>query len=320
MADSNMSEGLNCVSFNSGFFNSVSFNSFSSLPFNSVSWNSSSFSLDNCMPLASFGALDNFMPSPAPREWDFVAVKTGAVNINATRLYGDDGTFSVAADWTSSDPSDPSDDEMLDDVQDAHENSSGVVAGISGHWELPDVFSMQTGTWMQSVQVSMEPVVGSMPCVIKPAQAPRVDILGAGPAVQVPCPRACAWEIKPRLRRRKIGEGSKHSLGGRPVHVLEEGHLTPVALTPELLRTCFGLPLHEAARTLGICATAVKKCCRKMGIKQWPYQRLKPIQSRLAKLQSLASTTESAREIKDLEAQRQALLEGHNLECLNGSQ
>jgi len=316
MTDYYMSEGLNSVSFNSASFNSVSFNS---MAFNSVAFNRAPFN-SATLNSASFGALENFIPSSAPGapgDWDFVALKTNAANSDSTSLYDDDGTYS-AADWTSTDP-DPSDDDMLD----APDNCREVDAGVSGRWEQPDVLSVETRTWMHSVEVliASEPAVtGNMP--FKFAQAPRIDTQapGAGPAAQVPCPRACAWEIKPRLRRRKIGEGSKHSLGGRPVHVLGESQLTPVALTPELLRTCFGLPLHEAARTLGICATAVKKCCRKMGIKQWPYQRLKPIQSRLAKLQSLASTTESAREIKDLEAQRQALLEGHNLECLNGSQ
>lgn len=102
---------------------------------------------------------------------------------------------------------------------------------------------------------------------------------------------ALTVEIKPRLHRRKFGAGSKHSLGGRPNHVLEEGHVSPVALTPEVLRTCFVMPLHEAARTLGIFATAVKKCCRKIGIKRWPFQALKLIQSRLFKLQSLSAAT-----------------------------
>ena len=123
--------------------------------------------------------------------------------------------------------------------------------------------------------------------------------------------------VKPRLRRRKFGAGSKHSLGGRPIHLEDEGHLTPIALTPEVLRTCFGMPLHEAARTLGICATAVKKCCRKMGIKQWPFQRVKPIQTRLAKIQSCVMTPELKLEMEDLLAQQQALLQGRDLECLN---
>jgi len=126
-------------------------------------------------------------------------------------------------------------------------------------------------------------------------------------------------EVKPRPRRRKFGKGGKHSLGGRPNRV-DEGQAVPIQLTAALLRQHFAMPLHDAARALGICATAVKKVCRKMGIKQWPFQRLKPIQSRLAKLRLLhrnrtrtvgaQGAAEMALEIKQLEAQESILLQG----------
>jgi len=126
-------------------------------------------------------------------------------------------------------------------------------------------------------------------------------------------------EVKPRPRRRKFGKGGKHSLGGRPNRV-EEGQAVPIQLTAALLRQHFAMPLHDAARALGICATAVKKVCRKMGIKQWPFQRLKPIQGRLAKLRMLhrnrtrtsgtQGAAEMALEIKQLEAQESILLLG----------
>ena len=35
----------------------------------------------------------------------------------------------------------------------------------------------------------------------------------------------------------------------------------------------------------GVCATAIKKVCRKMGIKQWPHRKLKAVEKRLALLQ-----------------------------------
>ena len=102
------------------------------------------------------------------------------------------------------------------------------------------------------------------------------------------------------------------------MHEIDEGYLTPVAVTPELLRDCFGKPLHEAARSLGICATAVKKICRKMGIKEWPFQRIKPIQKRLARLQASAMTPQVMREVQELQAQQKALLEGRDLQCFGG--
>lgn len=130
-----------------------------------------------------------------------------------------------------------------------------------------------------------------------------------------PLPSSLELQIKPRIRRRKFGEGDKHSLGGRPLHVVDDGHLSPIVVTPEALRTYFDKPLHEAARCLGICATAVKKICRKMGIKEWPYQRIKPIRRRLAKLHSCILTPDAIREIRELQDQELALLDGRDLAC-----
>ena len=39
---------------------------------------------------------------------------------------------------------------------------------------------------------------------------------------------------------------------------------------------CFDMPLVQAAKKLGICATALKKVCRKLGIHKWPYKEMKP--------------------------------------------
>mmetsp|Transcript_61374 Transcript_61374/g.151049 ORF Transcript_61374/g.151049 Transcript_61374/m.151049 type:complete len:306 (-) Transcript_61374:351-1268(-) len=47
---------------------------------------------------------------------------------------------------------------------------------------------------------------------------------------------------------------------------------TPVIITLELLQEHFGTPLHVAAAKLGICATALKRVCRKVGIPKWPFR------------------------------------------------
>ena len=128
--------------------------------------------------------------------------------------------------------------------------------------------------------------------------------------------RENVMQVKPRIRRRKVGNGDKHSLGGRPAVIVSEGDLTPIAFTPEMLRKCFGMPLYEAARTLGICATAVKKCCRKMGIKEWPFQRIKPIRTRLARLRIASPRTRDVEvEIQQLLAEEATLLQGQGLSC-----
>eukprot|EP00960_Hanusia_phi_P072276 767745-Hanusia_phi.AAC.1 len=65
-------------------------------------------------------------------------------------------------------------------------------------------------------------------------------------------------EVKPRLRRRSWGQGGKQALGGRPLHDMDTT-IVPVKLSTELLRQHFDMPLNDAARKLGICATAIKK-------------------------------------------------------------
>ena len=43
-------------------------------------------------------------------------------------------------------------------------------------------------------------------------------------------------------------------------------------LTRELLESLFNLPLSSASERLGICPTAIKKACRKLGIPKWPFK------------------------------------------------
>jgi len=46
----------------------------------------------------------------------------------------------------------------------------------------------------------------------------------------------------------------------------------PVVVTYEILSQQFDVPLWKACRSLGICATAMKKVCRKLGVMKWPYK------------------------------------------------
>jgi len=43
----------------------------------------------------------------------------------------------------------------------------------------------------------------------------------------------------------------------------------------ELLEKFYGMPLHVAANRLGICQTAIKKVCRRLGIMKWPYKEMR---------------------------------------------
>ncbi len=59
--------------------------------------------------------------------------------------------------------------------------------------------------------------------------------------------------VKPRFKRRTGGPGG---LGVIPI--AETGEI-PVVLNAALLKTHFNMPLHAAAKSLGVCATAIKK-------------------------------------------------------------
>ena len=45
-----------------------------------------------------------------------------------------------------------------------------------------------------------------------------------------------------------------------------------VVVTAEILEKHFDMPLHDAATKLGLCATAIKKACRRFGIPRWPFR------------------------------------------------
>jgi hypothetical protein len=69
--------------------------------------------------------------------------------------------------------------------------------------------------------------------------------------------------------QRKQGPHKKH---GR-----KEG----VVVTMEILESVFHKPLHEACNSLGVCATALKGACRKLGVQKLPYRWEGPGVSRL---------------------------------------
>ena len=52
----------------------------------------------------------------------------------------------------------------------------------------------------------------------------------------------------------------------------KRGETKGVVVTIEVLETVFHMPLHKACKALGVCATAMKRVCRKLGVKKWPYR------------------------------------------------
>mmetsp|Transcript_15659 Transcript_15659/g.24329 ORF Transcript_15659/g.24329 Transcript_15659/m.24329 type:complete len:247 (+) Transcript_15659:214-954(+) len=110
----------------------------------------------------------------------------------------------------------------------------------------------------------------SGPEAAQPQAQPQTHSSGTAP---VPAPKRAPasrrWDhgmgddIVTLFPRRKAGQTRPG--GGRG----------PVVLTLELLQQFYGMPLHVAAKQLGICQTAIKKVCRKLGIKKWPYKEMR---------------------------------------------
>jgi len=69
--------------------------------------------------------------------------------------------------------------------------------------------------------------------------------------------------VKPRLKRRKDRDS------------FEDMEAEPIVLDAETLKKYFHVPLNVAAQKIGVCTTALKQACRKIGIKSWPHRMLK---------------------------------------------
>ena len=88
--------------------------------------------------------------------------------------------------------------------------------------------------------------------------------------------------------------------------------------TLDELSQYFHLPINDVARDLGVCATVLKKICRKNGIKRWPHRKIKSIDKMISTLESVqvSSVEEQERiedEIRELKMKREFLLKNPNV-------
>jgi hypothetical protein len=93
--------------------------------------------------------------------------------------------------------------------------------------------------------------------------------------------------IHPRYKRRAIGDPTRHRLGRNSE---EDTCRSNEALecTLSVLKLHFDKPLYEASQVMGFCSTTIKRCCRKLGISKWPFQRIKRIRQRICFLRKLS--------------------------------
>jgi hypothetical protein len=85
--------------------------------------------------------------------------------------------------------------------------------------------------------------------------------------------------------------------------------------TIDELRRYFHLPLVEVAKQLGICTTLLKKVCRKLKIKKWPYRQIRSITKSVQSLE-MASLNDALEESERARYREQIALLQHTLDLL----
>lgn len=91
----------------------------------------------------------------------------------------------------------------------------------------------------------------------------------------------------------------------------------PTDFCKKQLSKYFHLPINEAALQLGMCPSVLKKICRNIGIKRWPYRKIKSIDSLIESLQKYSEENSKIpklnMDMNDLLEKKKYLLENPNV-------
>lgn len=89
----------------------------------------------------------------------------------------------------------------------------------------------------------------------------------------------------------------------------------PKNFTFEDLAPYFHLPINEVAVKLNVCATILKKICRKNGIQRWPHRKIKSIDKLIATLEEKEGplSEETLSEIEHLKQKRSEIIRNPNI-------
>lgn len=100
-------------------------------------------------------------------------------------------------------------------------------------------------------------------------------------------------------------------------HVASPRHGGPRRYGPVVqlddLRQCFNMPIAAVARKFGICATLLKKICRRHGIQRWPHRQIRSLQKSIDMLRESLSVAKGSN--KEYIAKKIAAFE-YTLECI----
>ncbi|KAM7268354.1 hypothetical protein ACFE04_010520 [Oxalis oulophora] len=78
-------------------------------------------------------------------------------------------------------------------------------------------------------------------------------------------------------------------------------------LTMKMISECFYMPIAKAATELNVGLTALKKRCRKLGIRRWPQRKLKSIQKLINNVQEMDKGEGRERKVQVLEREKQVI-------------
>merc|ERR1719355_266886 len=87
----------------------------------------------------------------------------------------------------------------------------------------------------------------------------------------------------------------------------------PQEMNLQELAQYFHLPINDAASAIGVCATVLKKICRKNGIDRWPHRKIKSLETMIEALeQHLPSHPELQDDVSRLREKREHLMQNPN--------